>query len=1224
MKKYLVVLLCCVGALVFWSRCSSDPVTLVWQEEDGYRRADLAVPQRGSPGFEEVPSSKTGVSFVNTLSEEELLSNRHTMNGSGVALGDVDGDGWTDIYFAHLSGDNVLYRNLGGWRFEDITQQAGVAAPHRFSTGAVFADIDGDEDLDLFVTAMGGPNVAFLNDGTGHFTEVTRERGLSSSMGSTSMAFSDVDGDGDLDLYVGTYKTISINDLLPPQERAFERTLQKDGDEFSVIPEFEEHYKVMVREGKLIRLEYGEPDQFYLNDGNGYFAPVDLAGGLFLDERGNPTDLTQDNWALTVRFQDINEDGFPDLYVCNDFESPDHIWLGDGTGRFHAAPALSLRKTSLSTMSVDFSDVDRDGHLDFFLTDMLSQEHGRRLTQVGLTLPMPTGVGEIDDRPQAVQNTLFWNRGDQTYAEIAHVAGVEASEWSWANIFHDVDLDGYEDLLITTGHVYDVQSADGQEHELMRLNAARDFRRLLLDFPRLPLRNVAFRNKGDRTFEMVPDGWGLGQGEDISHGLALADLDHDGDLDAVTNRLNQEAGLFRNEATAPRIAVRLQGQAPNTQGIGAKIKVTQGSSEQVKEVISGGQYLSGSDPIYSFAATDIDDSSSPSITIEVTWRNGKRSVIEDARVNRVYEIYESNAGDHPSSETPLSPSHAFTNETERLAHTHHETLFDDFSIQPLLPRKLSQQGPGLAFVDFDRDGDEDLLIGNGRGGKLSVHRNDGQGAFTALSASVPEAKGDQTGIVTMYRAEGGALVFVGVTGYELGPRDSSYVNVYALSRTGDLRQVQRLNFGLSSIGPLALADVDGDADLDLFAGGRFLPGRYPEPASSRIYLNQGGRFTFDSDRSEPFEALGLVSGAAFGDADQDGDADLFLATEGDPIRYFVNPGDGHFREETAAYGLSSYSGLWNGVALGDFDNDGRLDLVGSNWGWNARHGRVHNQQHPLRIYYSDFDVDGTVDIVESHYDATLGDYVPDRGLTMLSNAMPYVRSRMPTHQQYATSTLRDIIGPKLDRSGYLEMHSLAAMVFLNRGDHFEGHALPLDAQLAPSMGIAIGDVDADGNEDIFLSQNFFAVPVDVPRLDAGRGLWLRGKGTGEFEAWDGTFSGIKVYGEQRGAALADINQDGRIDVAVTQNGTSTHLYQNTSQQQGIRVPLPIEATSRVGTVVRLKYEDGSLGPARLIHAGSGYWSQSSQIQVLGQKTDKVATSVVVFSPGGAETEIPLK
>ena len=1219
MKRLAIVLAAALGTL--FVGCSSE-VERVWQQEKGYRWADLAVSGKGD-GFTRLAATQTGIGFINTLGEESLLFNRHTMNGSGVAVGDVDGDGWVDLYFARLDGPNALYRNLGGWRFEEITDSAGVAAPDRFSTGAVLADIDGDDDLDLLVTAMGGPNAAFLNDGTGRFAEATEETGLASHQGSTTMTLADVDGDADLDLYVGTYKTRSVTDIYPPHRRVFERTVIQEGDSYRIAPEFEEHYVLRIEGTRLLRLEYAEPDQFYLNDGTGRFSPVDFTEHFF-DADGNPLDKTPDNWALTARFQDINGDGLPDLYVCNDFESPDLFWLGDGTGSFRAAPRLALRKTSLSTMSVDFADVDRDGRLDFFMTDMLSRDYARRQWQVGLTLPMTTRIGEIDNRPQAVQNMLFLNRGDGTYAEAAWVADVAASEWSWAGLFLDVDLDGFEDLLITTGHLYDVQDADAQQLEMRRTRMLRNpeqFRQLLLDFPDLALKNIAFRNRGNQTFEEMPDGWGFGDEPDVSHGLAFGDLDHDGDLDAVVNRLNGVAGLYRNDASAPRLAVQLRGEAPNTQGIGAVIHVAGGPVDQVKEVVSGGQYLSGSEPVYTFAAgTD-------SMQIEVRWRSGRRSIVEGARPNRVYEIDEARAAGLDRTAAPDTATHDPIFEEIILNHAHEEAAFADFDRQPLLPWQLSRLGPAAAWADLDGDGDDDLLLGSGRGGRLAAYRNDGTGRFTRLA--VPsldeEPAGDLAGIVALPRPTGGTLVFVAASNYEGTPGDSSWIDVYETDASGRIQPVDRLPFGTSSIGPLALADMDGDGDLDLFAGGRAVPGRYPEPASSRLYRQDEGRFTYDATASTSFNEIGLVSSATFGDLDGDGDADLTLAIEWSPVRYFENDGAGRFTDRTAETGLNAFSGRWNGIALGDFDTDGRLDLVATNWGWNTRHGRFDDRPRPLRLYHGDFDANGVMDVLEAHYEPTMGDYVPERGLEPLSFALPSIRERMPTYRRFAAATLPALIGPALNQTPPLEATTLSHTVFLNRLDNagtlrFDAAPVPPEAQHAPGFAAAVTDYDADGHDDIFISQNVFTLPMDTPRLDSGRGLWLRSDGAGGFTAAPET--GVKVYGEGRAAAVADFDADGRVDVVVTQNGAATKLYRNTSAGTGLRVRLtgPPGNRAGIGAIVRVRYDDGAMGPARVVTAGSGYWSQSSWVLVMGRDAARKAVDVVVKWPGGAVTE----
>ena len=685
-----------------------------WHQEQGYRWRELAVPWRGRAGFTQITAQQSGIDFTNTVSEQLTVNNRNLAHGSGVALGDVDGDGLTDIYLARIEGPNALYRNLGDWHFEEITQRAGVAAPDRFSTGATFADIDGDGDLDLLVTALGGPNALYLNDGTGVFTDATEQAGLVSNRGSMTITLADVEGDGDLDLYIVNYKVVNALDLFPPREQTFNRVIRQVEGRWEVMPRFKEHYRVQVvpELDMVARVQRAEPDLFYLNDGSGHFEHVPFTSGRFRDEDGKPLATNPDQFGFTARFYDVDGDGDPDLYVCNDFEDPDHFWINDGTGTFHAAPGLALRTTSNGSMAVDFADFDRDGSVDFFVTDMRSGDARRTQMLKPAHTALPKMIGRIDDRPQMQRNTLFLNRGDATFAQIAEYAGVDASDWSWGTVFLDVDLDGYEDILIGNGHVWDALDSDTQER-LHTVGSRLDWRRLHLLFPELRLRNVAFRNRGDSTFEKMRDGWGIGTEPDISHGLATADLDGDGDLDLVINRLGFPVGLFRNTTTAPRVAVRLRGRPPNTQGVGAVIRVRGGPvAEQQREVTVGGLYLTSSEPLYSCATGN-----SETLTLVVDWRSGGRTVLEEVHPNRLYEIEEPAGQPAMTRDSTQHPPPIFVDVSEELGHRHVETAFDDYGRQPLLPNELSRLGPGVSWIDVDGDGDEDLVLPTGRGGE---------------------------------------------------------------------------------------------------------------------------------------------------------------------------------------------------------------------------------------------------------------------------------------------------------------------------------------------------------------------------------------------------------------------------------------------------------------------------------------------------------------------------
>jgi hypothetical protein len=599
-----------------------------------------------------LPAESTGVTFTNTLSPENASANQIRLNGSGVALGDVDSDGLTDIFLCSLEGQLSLYRNLGSWHFTNVSGHAGLDLAGDYATGATFADVDGDGDLDLLVNGIGSGTRLFLNNGRGAFTE-DLQAGLTRRFGSMTCALADIDGNGTLDLYVANYRTNTVRTtgfaLLNVDGRRM--VMPRDRGRLEITPE-----------GRV--LEHGDPHVLYTNNGAGKFTVMPWTLGGFLDERGQALTGTPHEWGLTAAFRDLNGDSAPDLYVCNDFHSPDRIWLNDGKGNFKALPQLAMRHTATFSMSVDFADVDRDGRDDLLVSDMTSRIHGRRLMQIAGMDPYTMVVGQYHDRPQLDRTVLQWNRGDGTYAEIAHLAGLENSEWNWSVIFLDVDLDGYEDLLASTGHMFDTQDLDAQAQiESRGPYPPEKIPKKLLMLPPLKEPKLAFRNCGDLTFEETSRAWGFDQIA-VSHGMALADLDNDGDLDVVVNNLNEAAGLYRNNSAAPRVAIRLKGLPPNTRGIGARMRVEGGPVPQSQEMMCGGRYLSSDDAIRVFAAGN----GTNRVRIEVTWRSGKRSVVEDAPANQLYEIDESAAlAVQHAAEPVVQP--LFEDVSARLGHT---------------------------------------------------------------------------------------------------------------------------------------------------------------------------------------------------------------------------------------------------------------------------------------------------------------------------------------------------------------------------------------------------------------------------------------------------------------------------------------------------------------------------------------------------------------------------
>ena len=1179
----------------------------------------LPVPGAGSPGFSRLKPIDLGVAFPGAVERKDFETTQFIDN-AGIAAGDVDGDGWCDLFFCAMIGEHKLYRNLGGWKFEDATQKAGLAGLDRYLNSASFADVDGDGDLDLIAVSFIGRNAFFLNDGAGRFEESDGIPWVVSKVGGeTSLALADVDGDGDLDLYTTLYLNTIVQDKFSIAEfdQIVEPQLERIRKGGQPTERFLERYTLVtntVNGQAIIDLEEnGVPDALYINDGKGRFVAAGGENSRFLDELGKPVSLPPD-WGVAATFRDMDADGDPDLYVCNDFWTPDRIWINDGAGVFRPIDKLAIRRTSAFSMGVDFGDINRDGHVDFMVTDMLSRDHSLRKRQMGEMKPTPVEIGVIDDRPQIMQNTLFLNRGDNTWTEIAQYAGVKASEWSWQPSFLDVDLDGYEDVLVATGMIRDYTDADTvAKAKGDGTLSPEQFRKNQALYPRLDMPTIAFRNRGDLTFEESGARWGFDHAS-VSGGMITADLDRDGDLDLVFNNTGAEPEIYRNNVAEARISVRLRGNAPNTQGIGAKVRLLGGDVTQTREMIAGGVYASGSEPVLMFAA----QGEGP-FSIEVIWRNGSRSFVAGAVANREYLVSEATSRSRqPAAASKTRP--VFEDVSDVLDHTHHETAFDDFKRQPLLPNRLSQLGPGVSWVDVDYDGDDDLVVGTGANGKLALMTNMQPNGFFKFPS--PRLGVDLTTVVGVVRTNGQSGLLVAMSNYENGLPELPVGQVVHAGGFTRWQMDTPLPGSGSSSGPVTLGDIDGDGDLDAFFGGRVIPGRYPEPASSRIYRWEKGVWTLDETNRVILEKVGLVSGAVFGDfLDADGDPDLALACEWDAIKVFRNE-KGRLREVTQEMGLSGYRGWWNGVALGDIDADGRLDLVASNWGRNSKYEHSYSLTNPLKIHYGDFDGSGTVDLVESHFDKRMGQWVPERGFSCSSRAMPFV-GELGSYAAFGGLSVDGIYGDRLKGARTVEANTLDHMVFFNRGERFEGRALPAASQLAPAFGVCVADYDGDGNEDIFLSQNFFASQIETPRSDGGRGLWLRGLGQGRLEAVPGQITGVKIYGEQRGAAVGDYDRDGRVDLLVAQNGAQTKLYRNQTGKPGIRIRLIGERTNfyAIGAKLRLRFGD-QWGAMRSVDAGSGYWSQNSLTQVMA--APEKATHVQVFWPWGKalEAELP--
>jgi hypothetical protein len=1174
--------------------------------------APLTVPTVGRSGFTLLPATQTGIHFTNQLGYDRSMANQNLLNGAGVCVGDYDQDGLADVYLFNLEGPNALYRNLGDWTFDDVTPTTGTACAQQTSRGGTFADVNGDGWLDLIVVSISGPNACLLNDGQGGFRDTTTNAGIALfKTGCIGAALADVDDDGDLDL------------LIPNNG---ENSVIRSGGNISMRmvngkPQItgRSAQRLKIINGSI--LEVGVPPALFLNEGGGRFTPANWTDGRFLDSDGQALREAPRDLGLTGMFRDLNGDRAPDIYLCNDFQTPDRIWINDGKGHFRALPEEAIRTTCQYSMSVDFADIDRDGRDDFLVNDMLSRSHALRLRQVETPSPDPVFIGEKTDRHQNQHNTLQWNRGDGTYAQIAHYAGLEASDWTWNVAFLDVDLDGYEDVLASTGHAYDTQDLDMQEKEPAAPGMSASMRgsKSLKDFPPLRTPNYAFRNRGNLTFEEIGANWGFNSTQ-VCHGLALADLDNDGDLDVVVSSLGDPPLIYRNESAAPRLAIKLKGLPPNTEGIGSKIEVWGGAvPQQSQEIICGGRYMSGDQARRVFAAGSLTNR----LRVLVHWRSGRESIIPDARPNCLYEIEEASSPLSSPRPPARAPQPLLEEVSHLIGHQHTDTTDGDLDRQPLLHRLYSRLGPGAAWMDVDGDQREDLVVGAAKGSSVAVYRNVGAGKFAPWQPAQPFAPlpDDLSSLISWTPVPGQSVLLAGLSSYESG--DTAQPPLRGWRLPGGETLPGRPPTGLlreGSPGPVITADIDGDGALDLFVGGRISPGRYPEGAPSRWFLNRGGTLVPDTANNPVLSNAVMVSSAVFSDLDTNGWPDLVVACEWGPVRIYLNE-RGHFREATTEWGLAAHTGWWNGVTTGDLNGDGRPDIIAANWGLNTSYQQP-SPRRPLRLYYGDFDGNGSLDLIEALTDPANGEVATKRNLQVLTSGWPLLRTRFPSHRQFSTASIIGVLGDQLGQAQELRAVTLASTVFINRNGSFVPVPLPPEAQFSPAFGVCVADLDLDGHEDVILAQNCFALRPEEPRSDAGRGLWLRGDGTGKLVAVPGQESGLRIYGEQRGAAVADYDDDGRPDLVVMENQGPAHLFHNQGSRTGLRVRLAGPPGNPHGVGAVLRWLDAPApNPARELHGGGGYWSQDSLVPVLARPPG--ARQIGVRWPGGKTQTVPV-
>ena len=1039
------------------------------------------------PLFRLLSPSESGVTFANTITTDDSVNVQtdvYVYNGAGVAVGDIDNDGLSDLFFSGNMVSSRLYRNTGGMRFEDITERAGVATT-RWATGASMVDINNDGHLDIYVSVSGPEwskaeqraNLLFLNDGDGTFTEAAGRYGLGDTGFTTHSVFLDYDRDGCLDVFV-------LNNS--PEDFFRGVTGHPTGMREQTPDSYNQLYRGDCRASRTPM-----------------FTNVSQKAGILRDA----------GYGLGVVVADLNDDAWPDIFVSNDGTPNDVLYVNNGDGTFTNRAGRWLKHSSVAGMGVDIADFNNDGHPDILQVDMSPRDLERRKRMSGYV----TYGSLLDFRRRGFRDDYSVNslqlsngitsEGDVIFSEIGGLAGVAHTDWSWSALFADFDNDGNKDIFISNGYPKAVNDLDyqnavfalGRRSDPASRRAARE---LLERLPGYEEPNYIFRNAGDLTFADRTRDWGMDQ-PGFSYGAAYADLDNDGRLDLVVNNINAPAFIYHNVGPvsdeAHYLEVRLEGETPQ-RAIGATLVVTTAGRKQYAYSTPYRGFMSTMDSRVHFGlggAQRVD-------SLEVRWPDGRAQVITSLEVDRVVTVRQSDAraANDGKRTNDTSRANGRFQLIEGPKYKHLSGTLVDYSVQPLLPYMISRQGPALAVGDVDGDSLDDVFVGGGGGvaGTLFIQRGDGRFSesgpaqpwkadanFEDWGALFFDANGD--GRLDLYVASGGYHTPAGARSLQ----DRLYINRGGGRFTRDTSALPEM---LTSTSTVRAGDFNGDGRPDLFVGGRLTPRRYPYPARSYLLRNDGGRFTDVTEQvaSELVSPGGMITDAVWMDFDGDGRLDLVTVGEWMPIQFHRN--DGTTLRTGGPSTRRPLRGWWYSLAAGDFDEDGRPDLVAGNLGLN--HSYTTSANSKLGVYASNFTGNQTTDVVlTQHVD---GKAYPVAGMAPLGREIYTTAVKFPTYGSFARASMAELFtAAQLQHALHYEVDTFASTYLHNEGGGaFRASALPVLAQISPIRGIIPHDVDADGHLDLIVAGNLYDAEPNTPRADAGNGLWLRGDGHGHF------------------------------------------------------------------------------------------------------------------------------
>ena len=1043
--------------------------------------------------FTRLSASETGIDFKNLLKEDNpdfsILSYPYFYNGGGVAVGDINNDGLPDVLFTGNMVKNKLFLNQGDLEFDDISDKAGIGAKDGWCTGATMVDINEDGWLDIYICRSGLPNpndrtnLLYINNRDLTFTESAASVGLNDSGYSTQASFFDYDNDGDLDMFL-------INQSDPKYARGYLDYLQTRTQKADSIL----------------------ANKLYRND-KGHFTDVSRSAGI---------QSTVFTFSLGISTADVNQDGWPDIYVANDFEEADYLYINNRDGTFSDQLPLAMDHTSLFSMGMDVADYNNDLLPDLVVLDMLPEgNYAQKMHIGGDNFTRYNYLFTNGMFYQYMKNTLQKNNGDGTFSEVGQLAGISNTDWSWSPLVADYDNDGLKDIFITNGYKRDntdMQFMGYAMDESLRLQKggiAVSVPEYISHMPGIHLPNYIFKNEGNDHFSNKIKEWGFDQST-FSHGGAYADFDNDGDLDLVTNNTEDFAGVYRNNSEKLLknnfLKIKLKGGANNLTGIGAKIYAYAGTDKFYLEQnpVRGYQSSVDNDLHLGLGTHSTIDS------LRIIWPDHTSQVIRNSAVNTTLLL---SARDAAKYTLPLYVASPLLQEINAIDFRHVENVENDFARQFLLPHFFSYNGPCMEKGDVNGDDLADIFVGGAKGQAGVIFLQSANHTFTKLPTPAFDVDaGSEDMDAAFFDADGDKDLdlYVVSGGYEFDEgspllQDRLYLNNGKGIFSKSYGRLTQSMFNKKCVRP---TDIDNDGDTDLFVGGNVVPGNYPYSAPSKIYFNDGnGNF---SDLKPANAPLGIVNDALWVDLNLDGKKDLIVASEWQPLKAYLTEGS-LFTDVSAQWFPFASNGWWNCIASGDFDKDGDIDLVVGNYGLNSP--LKADEQHPMQLYYMDLDGNGSVDPLIMHFIGSESVPLPLRD--DLIGQVPMMKKKFNDYGMYAKATINEILTPdQLAKSPVLKTNSMATVYLENTGKMFVKNELPVEAQFSPVYAIAVADLNNDGNNDLVMAGNNTLNRIYLGRQDANHGTAMLGDGKGNFRYLPQRESGLNVRGDVR-SILAD-------------------------------------------------------------------------------------------------------